>query len=128
MTLDRPHQRNCAVRVLVRSGECFALAFCVTYCTDVLPTKVDLALLYTAPTSADTAGIKDIDAVPNSWGFSLNDYKSVLGENYVHGCVPWEDQHVVKANHKQFQKLHSKRVQLLQELHMVEKDIRDLMD
>ncbi|DBB11919.1 TPA: hypothetical protein ACH3X3_006059 [Trebouxia sp. C0006] len=73
-------------------------------------------------------GIKDIDAVPNLWGYSLSDYKAVFGENYVHGCVPWEDQHISKQDQKRFQKLHSRRVELLQELHDIEQGIRKLMD
>ncbi|DBA94155.1 TPA: hypothetical protein ACH3X1_001793 [Trebouxia sp. C0004] len=73
-------------------------------------------------------GIKDIDAVPNLWGYSLSDYKDVFGENYVHGCVPWEDQHISKQDQKNFQKLHSRRVELLQELHDIEQGIRKLMD
>lgn len=78
--------------------------------------------------SCYATGIKDIDAVPNSWGLSLNDYKAVLGSQYVHGCVPWEDQHIDRQNQKQFQKLHTKRVQLLQELHVVERDMRSIMN
>ena len=73
------------------------------------------------------AGIKDIDDVPNQWGYSLNDYRAVFGEKYVHGCVPWEDEHISKQDRKKFDKLHSRRVQLLQELHGIEKGIRELM-
>lgn len=73
-------------------------------------------------------GVKDIDAVRNFCGYSLNDYKAVFGEGYVHGCVPWEDQHISKHDQKKFQKLHSRRVQLLQELHGIEQGIRELMD
>ena len=73
------------------------------------------------------AGIKDINAVPNQWGYSLNDYKAVFGDKYVHGCVPWEDEHISKQDHKKFEKLHAQRVQLLQELHGIEQGIRELM-
>lgn len=66
--------------------------------------------------------------MPNLWGYSLSDYKAVFGENYVHGCVPWEDQHISKQDQKRFQKLHSRRVELLQELHDIEQGIRKLMD
>lgn len=59
----------------------------------------------------------------------MNDYKAALGsDKYVHGCIPWEDQHVEKSRQKDFGKLHQERVKLLQQLHMVEKDIRLLMD
>lgn len=73
------------------------------------------------------SGIKDIDDVPNQFGYSLKDYKVIFGEGYVHGCVPWEDQHISKQDQKSFQKLQSRRVQLLQELHGVEQGIRELM-
>lgn len=75
----------------------------------------------------DVSGIKDIDAVPNQWGYSLNDYKAIFGEKYVHGCVPWEDEHISKKDRKTFGKLHTRRVQLLQELHGIEQGIRELM-
>ena len=74
------------------------------------------------------AGITDIDAVPNQWGYTLNDYKAVFGDKYVHGCVPWEDEHIRKQDRKKFEKLHARRVQLLQELHGIEQGIRELMD
>lgn len=77
--------------------------------------------------SGRSADIKDIDAVPNQWGYSLNDYKAVFGDKYVHGCVPWEDEHISKDDHKKFEKLHARRVQLLQELHGLEQGIRELM-
>lgn len=73
------------------------------------------------------SSIKDIDAVPNQWGYSLNDYKAVFGEKYVHGCVPWEDEHINQQHRKKFEKLHTRRVQLLQELHGIEQGIRELM-
>lgn len=73
------------------------------------------------------SGIKDIDAVPNQWGYSLSDYKAVFGDKYVHGCVPWENQHIDKQSQKKFQRLHSQRVQLLRELHDIEQGIRELM-
>ena len=73
------------------------------------------------------AGIRDLDAVPNQWGHSLNDYKAVFGDKYVHGCVPWEDEHISKQDHKKFEELHARRVQLLQELHGIEQGIRVLM-
>lgn len=73
------------------------------------------------------AGIKDIDAIPNQWGYSLKDYKAVFGEKYVHGCVPWEDERISKQDRKKFEKLHSRRVQILQELHGIEQGIRELM-
>ena len=80
-----------------------------------------------ATISANIAGIKDIDAIPNQSGYSLKDYKAVFGEKYVHGCVPWEDEHIRKEDRKKFEKLHSRRVQILQELHGIEQGIRELM-
>ena len=99
------------------------------YCT--LPTMLQTSVRQSFSSYPDVlgyfAGIKDIDAVPNQWGYSLNDYKAVFGDKYVHGCVPWEDEHISKQDHKKFEKLHARRVQLLQELHGVEQGIRELM-